>query len=275
MNILAKKLTHLRQLLQDMDRVVVAYSGGVDSTFLLKVAVDTLGERAVALTAISDSYPHWELVAARELAEKMGARMIEVATHELTRERYRANAGDRCYHCKTELFEVAHREAQRLGLGAICYGAIPDDLGDHRPGMAAADQQAVRAPLIEAGLSKKEIRELSRTMALDTWDKPATACLSSRFPYGIEVTGERLQQVGRCEAALRTLGLRQFRARFHEDLVRVEIAPEELDVVFDSRRLRAAIIAACKDAGFRYVALDLEGYRSGSANEALVQIKAS
>lgn len=275
MNSLEQKLNRLRRLLEEMDRVVVAYSGGVDSTFLLKVAVDTLGDRAVALTAISDSYPEWELEAARELARGMGARMIEVNTHELDRQLYRANAGDRCFHCKTELFEVAHREARRLGLGAICYGAIPDDLGDHRPGMVAADQHAIRAPLIEAKLTKADIRQLSKSMALETWDKPATACLSSRFPYGIEVTGERLRQVGRCEAALRHLGLRQFRARFHEDLVRVEIAPDELEAVFDSRRLRTSIIDACKGAGFRYVALDLEGYRSGSANEALVQIRAN
>lgn len=269
------KLAHLRGLLTDMDRVVIAFSGGVDSTFLLKIAVETLGDRAVALTAVSESYPEWELASARALAREMGARMIEVRTHELDRQRYRANAGDRCFHCKTELFEVAHREAAHLDLGTICYGAIPDDLGDHRPGMLAAQQHDIRAPLIDAGLTKAEIRQLSKAIALDTWDKPATACLSSRFPYGVEVTGERLDQVGRCEAGLRALGLRQFRARFHGDLVRVEIAPHELDAVFRDARLRGEIIGACKAVGFRYVALDLEGYRTGSANEALVQIRAS
>ena len=267
-----QRLAELRQLLRGLERVVVAYSGGVDSAFLLQVAHQELGARAVALTAVSPSYPESELDEARATAAAIGARMLEVETHEMAREGYRQNAGDRCYFCKTELFEVAAEHAARLDLGVLCYGAIPDDLGDHRPGMRAADEHQVRAPLVEAGLTKADIRELSRRMGLDTWDKPASACLSSRFPYGTEITPARLNQVGRCEARLHLLGLRQVRARYHGELVRVELAPDELPKVFEDPELRHRVVEACKAAGFKFVALDLEGYRSGSANEALVQI---
>ena len=267
-----ERLERLRALLRGLERVVVAYSGGVDSAFLLRIAHDELGSRAVALTAVSPSYPRSELEAARATASEIGARMLEVETHEMAREGYRRNAGDRCYFCKTELFEVAAEHASRLDLGVLCYGAIPDDLGDHRPGMRAADERAVRAPLVEAGLTKADIRLASRALGLGTWDKPATACLSSRFPYGTEITPGRLDQVGRCEARLHLLGLREVRARYHGDLVRVELAPAEMPRVFEDAGLRARIIDACKATGFRFVAIDLEGYRSGSANEALVQI---
>ena len=226
----------------------------------------------MALTAVSPSYPASELESARATAAAIGARMVEVETHEMAREGYRQNAGNRCYFCKTELFEVAAAHAARLDLGVLCYGAIPDDLGDHRPGMLAADEHAVRAPLIEVGLTKAEIRRLSRALGLVTWDKPATACLSSRFPYGTEITAARLDQVGRCEARLHLLGLRQVRARFHGELVRVELEGDELARVFADANLRTRVVEACKATGFRLVTIDLEGYRSGSANEALVRI---
>lgn len=268
----AHGLARLRGLLQDMHRALIAYSGGVDSAFLLRIAAEELGDRACALTAISPSYPSEELVDARALAAEIGVQMIEVNTHELERPGYRANAGDRCYHCKTELFEVAAEAAARLNLGVLCYGAIPDDLGDHRPGMEAAKERAVRAPLIEAGLGKEDIRVLSRELGLPTWNKPASACLSSRFPYGTPIDAARLEQVGRCEVGLHLLGLRQVRARYHGDLVRVEIAPDELEAVFADAGMRAAINAAGKAAGFKFVAIDLQGYRTGSTNEALVQL---
>lgn len=268
----ARGLARLRMLLQDMQRALIAYSGGVDSAFLLRIAAEELGENACALTAISPSYPSEELVDARALAEQMGVRMIEVNTHELERPGYRANAGDRCYHCKTELFEVAAEAAAKLDLGVLCYGAIPDDLGDHRPGMQAAKELAVRAPLIEAGLGKDDIRALSRDLGLATWNKPASACLSSRFPYGTPIDAARLEQVGRCEVGLHLLGLRQVRARYHGDLVRVEIAPDELEAVFADPAMRTAIIEAGKAAGFKFVSVDLQGYRTGSTNEALVQL---
>ena len=275
-------LTHLRELAVANNGLIVAYSGGVDSAFLLAAAVRALGELdtpppLTALTAISASYPEWERIPARELALKLGVRHLELETDELSRDDYRANQGDRCYHCKAALFDVA--ELQRSAdvtehvTGALVYGAITDDLGDHRPGMQAATDRGVSAPLIEAGLTKIEVRALSREIELPTWDKPASACLASRFPYGTEVTTERLERVGRCEARLMALGLEIVRARYHDDLVRLELGSAELARVFSDSGLRDEVKQACRAVGFRFVSLDLDGYRSGSANEALVVIK--
>lgn len=272
---LGRKVDRLNAILDDLGSTLVAFSGGVDSTFLLHAAMERLGDRAAAITALSPSYPPWELEEARALATRMGARMVEVPTDELDRPGYRANDGVRCYHCKSALFEVADEHVAQLGFRSVCYGAIPDDLGDHRPGMRAAAEHEVRAPLVEAGITKAEIRILSRDAGLPTWDKPATACLASRFPDGVEVDGERLLRVGRCEERLRLLGLVHLRARFHGDLVRVELGAAEQTRALADGALRTSIVEACKAVGFRYVALDLEGYRTGSGNApaALVSIE--
>ena len=272
-----EKLEDLDSILQRYTSVLIAYSGGVDSTFLLKVAFETLGSDVCALIAISESYPKWEHEQAKQYASQMGVQnLVEVQTHEMKRQGYRANAGDRCYHCKAELFDVAHVFADSIQdrpHQVLCYGAIMDDLGDHRPGMTAAQERQAHAPLIEAKLYKNEIRYLSKLLNLPTWDKPASACLSSRFPYGTEITSQRLDQVGRCEARLMTLGFRIFRARYHGDLVRLELGQNELERLYQDQTLRKQVNQACKEVGFKFVSIDLEGYRSGSANEALISIE--
>ncbi|MEE2789625.1 MAG: ATP-dependent sacrificial sulfur transferase LarE [Myxococcota bacterium] len=269
---LEEKLNGLKLIFQRMEQTLIAYSGGVDSTFLLKVAHDVLGTRAAAITAISPSYPAHELDEARQFAADIGAEMIEVPTEELARPAYRANLGDRCYHCKSELFEVAHRFAKDHGVKHICYGAIPDDLGDDRPGMRAADELSIRAPLIEVGLTKADIRILSKALGLPTWNKPATACLSSRFPVGVPVSARALQTVENCETRLRALGFEHFRARYYEDLVRLEFSAEGMAKVMASATLRRHVIDACKHSGFRYVTVDLEGYRPAGLSAQPIQI---
>ena len=245
--------------------MLVAYSGGVDSTLLVKVAHDVLGPDVTAVTAISPSLPASAREEAARLARLIGVRHVEVETEELDDPRYGRNPLDRCYFCKGELFRKLQEVGRRLGIPAIVHGANLDDLGDFRPGMEAGKEAGARAPLVEAGLTKAEIRSISREFGLPNWDAPAQACLSSRIPHGIEVTRDRLAQIERAEEALRELGFRQFRVRHHNEVARLEVEPSELPRLVDPA-IRGRIIQAVKGAGFRWVAVDLEGYRQGSLN---------
>ena len=254
--------------LREAGRVMVAFSGGVDSSYLAWAAHRALGDDALAVTAVSPSYP----ASHRRMAEEIVAgfdlphRFIE--TNEMDRPAYRANASDRCYHCKSELFETMDRLVEELGFDHVSYGVNTDDTGDFRPGHRAADEHAVLSPFLDVSLSKEEIRSLSRAAGLPTADLPASACLSSRLPYGTEVTVERLSQVEKGEEALRALGFEQVRLRHHGELARVEIAPDELPRALDPP-MAMRIVDVIKPLGFRYVSLDLEGYRTGSLNEVL------
>jgi uncharacterized protein len=268
------KYTRLQAILRELGSVLVAYSGGVDSALLLKVATDALGAQAVGALATSPAYDEDETDAAVQLAETMGARLELVETHELDDPRYTANAADRCYFCKVELFDHLEPLAQRLGLATIAYGMNVDDRGDWRPGQRAAREHGVRAPLDEAGLGKDDIRALARHLGLPVWDKPALACYSSRIPYGVPVTVEALAQIGRAERALRGLGLRQVRVRHHDSVARIEVPPAELPRLLDDA-LREQVVAAVRAAGYLYVTVDLQGYRTGSLNEALLRRKPS
>ncbi len=250
-----------------MGRVVVCFSGGVDSTFLLAEAVGTLGEGAVALTAVSPSLAPDEKTAAQRLAEQLGARHLLVETHELDDPRYAGNPVNRCYFCKTELYGMAIEQARRLEIPHVLDGFNVDDRGDHRPGRKAAREYGVRSPLDELGFTKADIREAARRIDLPVWDKPALACLSSRFPYGTEITPERLTQVAQCERVLRELGFRVYRVRYHDTVARIEVAPEELHRLF-LPEVRDEIVQRFRAAGFVHVAVDLQGYRTGSLNEA-------
>jgi uncharacterized protein len=264
------KADEARRILRELDTVVVAFSGGVDSTLLLRLAQDSLGDRCVAVTAISPSLSERERREAADLARRIGARHLEIDSHELDRPDYVANGPTRCYHCKTELFEICFRTARDLGFSSVVYGATRDDVGEYRPGMNAARERGVRAPLLEAGMGKADIRALSHALDLPTADKPALACLASRIPFGTTVSEDRLHRIERAEDALRDLGFHDVRVRFHDEVARIEVGAAEW-TRFSDPELRRRIAAQVRSAGFRFVTLDMEPFRSGRLVEVQAQ----
>ena len=257
----------LKDLLTDYETALIAFSGGVDSTLLLKVARDVLGpERVIALTATSPTYPSHEFNESVALAKQLGVRQIVVESNELEIPGFADNPPKRCYHCKKELFEICLQKAKALGFNQVLDGSNLDDLDDYRPGREAAKELRICSPLLEADLSKEDIRALSREAGLSTAEKQPFACLASRFPYGTQITAERLKQIDRCESFLRARGFHTFRVRYHGDVARIEVTLDELPRITDDV-IRTELLAEFKAAGFTYVALDLEGYRTGSMNE--------
>lgn len=257
------RLNSAREIVRGLGSVLVAYSGGVDSTLLLKLSMDELGERAVAVLASSPAYPESEQHSARELARSLGARLVEVTTNEVELEAYARNHPDRCFHCKEELFDTLEPVRQRLGLAHLAYGATADDAGDHRPGHGSAVRRGVKFPLLDAGMTKSEIRGAARALGLSNWNKPSFACLSSRIPHGTPVTVAALRQIEKAESALKALGFAQVRVRHHGDVARIEVDPPDIERVVAERE---QVSNALREAGYTFVSLDLEGYATGSLN---------
>jgi len=262
---LAERFARLRALIRDLGSAVIAYSGGVDSTLVLKVAHDELGERAIGVTAVSPSLPSGELEEAGEVARRIGASWVTIETAEVDDPRYQANTEARCYFCKTEVYGELTAYARAHGFAHVADGLNTDDLTDRRPGRRAAEEHGVRSPLAEVALSKAEVREISRCLDLPTWDKPSLACLSSRIPYGMPVTREALAQIDRAEQAVRRLGIRQVRVRHHGRLARIEVQAGDLATLVAHRE---TIAQALHELGYTYITIDLDGYRTGSLNEA-------
>jgi uncharacterized protein len=262
------KQDSLIESLRRMGRVIVAYSGGADSAYLAWAAKQALGDNAIAVTADSASIPESHKRDAEAFAKQFGIRHQYITTSEFDNPDYAKNAPDRCFHCKDELFNVLEKFGAEQGIEHIVYGVNQDDLGDYRPGQRAAKLHEVAAPLVEAGLTKSEIRDFSKQAGLPTWDRPAAACLSSRIPYGTPVTIENVKQVEQGEEQMKALGFRQFRTRYHGEIVRIEVAPEELEKALNLE-MAQALTKIFKALGYKYVTLDLEGYRQGSLNEVL------
>jgi len=258
-----KRLQSARDIVSSLDSVLVAYSGGVDSTLLLRLAMEELGDGAVAVLASSPAYPESEQSAARALARGMGARLVEVTTSEVELEEYARNNPDRCFHCKEELFDALEPVRQDLGLAHIAYGATADDAGDHRPGHGSAIRRGVRFPLLEAGMAKSEIRAAARALGLPNWNKPSFACLSSRIPHGTRVTVAALRQIEAAEDALKAMGFTQVRVRHHDDVARIEVDARDIPRLIAERE---RVTAAVREAGYAVVSVDLEGYSTGHLN---------
>jgi len=260
-----EKYSHLKSIFKHLHSTVVAFSAGVDSTLLLKVAHDVLGGNAIAITAVSPTYPAEELEEAKLLAKQIDARLLLIKTNEINDENFSSNPSDRCFFCKSELFTLLKQEADKLNLRHVVYGANADDLRDFRPGMKAAKKLHAVAPLLEAHLTKEEIREISRELGLKTWNKPSYACLASRIPYGTKITVDALGKIEAGERILHAFGFKQSRLRYHNEIARIEILPEDFARLFQND-IRARIIEQLKNIGFRYITIDLEGYRTGSMN---------
>ena len=259
---LRNKTETLRHFFESLDGALVAFSGGVDSTLVLKMASDALGDRAIAVTAASPTLPPEELDAVQRLRDELGVRLIIASTNQLDREEFVRNDSTRCYHCKRDLYQLIDPVKEETGIATIVDGAHVDDLGDDRPGMKAAQQFGVRSPLVESGFRKADIRTLAKALGLSNWDKPAAACLSSRIPRGMRITEQKLQRVGQAERLLKKEGFVQVRIRDHEGIARVEVDPKELSHFLDPTR-RHRITQGLKTLGFQFVTIDLEGYRPG------------